>query len=611
MTADRRRWATTVAPLAACALLLSGCASMPSGGKVNRVDSSQRAEGESRVRVFGVSPQKDETPQEIVRGFLEATTSDEPRFSTAKEYLTEHAAKKWDPFASTTVLTGGPSAHAASGVAGERDGYTVEIAGTRTALVNEWQSYGPAAGAYNANVHLTKLKEGWRIDKLPDGLVLGESDFERIYRSVDVYYYAQLGPDAGSVSGGRDVLVADPVYLRGRIDPVKETVQALIEGPTVWLDPVVESAFPEGTKLAGGREQHLSLDDSGALRVRLNAKGAGADREQCARMAAQLFHSVQSQASAKVSGVELSGPDGEARCDLSREGAESFEPGRLDGRAAEQYFVDSKHRVASLTGVSEKGKVVEGPLGSGAVQLGSVAVSRDERQGAAVSLDGRALYTASLAGGGADPEPPVLLSAAKREQDRLTAPSWDGLGDLWVADRDPEKPRLLRLRGGTEKPEEIEVPALGKDERIESLRVSSDGVRVAMRVRETDGRSSLQLGRVERHGSRENPSVTVAALRPVAPQLEDVVAASWSGDSELVVVGRESQSVQQLQYVGTDGSTTNQPTLPGINDVTGVASAEDEAKPLLAESEYGIVRLPPDANWRTLPDPGTSPVYPG
>lgn len=609
MSTDRR-WAAIGALLAACAVLLSGCASMPGDGKVNRVDSSHRAEGESRVRVFGVSPQKGEGPQEIVRGFLEATTSDEPRFSTAKEYLTQETADTWDPFASTTVVTGGPSADTARGDPGDENGYTVEIAGTRTALVDGGHAYDPDKGAYNARFHLTRLKEGWRIDQLPDGLVLGESDFERIYRSVDVYYYAQLGSDAGSVSGGKDVLVADPVYLRGRIDPVTETVKALLQGPTTWVGPVVESAFPRGAALAGDGRQHVSLDDSGALKVRLNAKGADVGRAQCVRMAAQLLHSVQSQASSKVSGVELANSNGDARCELSREGAESFEPGRLNGRAYEQYFIDSEHRVASLIGASEKGKVVEGPLGSGEVEMGSVAVSRDERQGAAVSLNGRSLYAASLASG-AELEAPVLLSKAKKEQDRLTAPSWDGLGDLWVADRDPDNPRLLRLRGGKEKPEEIDVPGVGKHERIESLRVSSDGVRIAMRVKEPDGRSSLKLGRIEREGSREKPAVTVAALRPVAPQLEDVVAASWSGDSELVVVGRESQSVQQLQYVGTDGSTTNQPTLPGINDVSGVAASEDESKPLLAESEYGIVRLPPDANWRTLPDPGTAPVYPG
>ncbi|WP_329812639.1 LpqB family beta-propeller domain-containing protein, partial [Streptomyces sp. GSL17-113] len=88
-----------------------------------------------------------------------------------------------------------------------------------------------------------------------------------------------------------------------------------------------------------------------------------------------------------------------------------------------------------------------------------------------------------------------------RENDRLTAPSWDGLGDLWVADRDPDNPRLLRLRGGKERPDEVRVPDLDKGERIESLRISSDGVRIALLVRERDGHTSLQLGRVVRRGT--------------------------------------------------------------------------------------------------------------
>ncbi len=141
--------------------------------------------------------------------------------------------------------------------------------------------------------------------------------------------------------------------------------------------------------------------------------------------------------------------------------------------------------------------------------------------------------------------------------------------------------------------------------------MSSDGVRIALRIREPDGTRSLQLGRVERTGGSDAPRISVQALRSVAPQLTDVEAVSWAGVSQLVVVGRASDSVQQLQYVGTDGSTTNRPTLPGINDVTSVAASEDESKPLLAESEYGVFRLPPDADWKTIAAHGSAPVYPG
>lgn len=606
----RRRVRTIGCQLALFGLLLSGCATMPDDGSVDRVDSSHRADPDSQVRVFGVSPQKGERPQQIVRGFLEATTSEEADFSTAREYLTKQAARGWDPSAHTTVLSGGPSPDSSrrSG-AGPGGGATVDVSGKRVAEVDGRHAYSPAKGAYDKVFHLSRDDEGeWRIDRLPSGLALGKSDFQRIYRPINNYYYAKLRSDSASVNNGKQVLVADPVYLRRRIDPVTATVSALLSGPTKWLDPVVDSAFPRGTRLASG--QHLSLDDSGALSVKLNARGARVGTSRCRMMAQQLLHSVQDQASAKVSEVQLRAPDGSEVCKRTREQAEPFEPGRLNGRQDKQYFIDGEHRVADFAGDSDKGRPVPGALGGGDVEMGAVAVDRGEREAASVSRGRRSLYVARLSRN-SELGPPLLSTKGKHGDEGLSTPSWDGLGDLWVADRDPDDARLLRSRGGREKPKEVAVPELGKGQRIESVRVASDGVRIALRIRKHDGSRTLQLGRVERSGSAHHPKVSVTGLRPVAPQFEDVVAASWAGGSRLVVVGREAGGVQQLQYMETDGSAPNQPTLPGINDVTSVAASEDESKPLLAESEDGIVRLPPDANWRRLTDAGSGPVYPG
>ncbi|MEU7317693.1 LpqB family beta-propeller domain-containing protein [Streptomyces sp. NPDC007083] len=609
-SAARRHRALIV--LASCGALLAGCASMPDGGKVKHVSSSHRSGMDSQVRVYSVSPQKGEAPTQIVRGFLEATTSDEATFRTAREYMTPAMARRWKPFASTTVLSDAPGAvKAPPESTAVKGGYSVQVSGDRMAEVDGKHAYSPSGGKYSEVFRLTKVKGEWRIDEMPDGLVLGESDFQRIYRPINTYYYAQLGPDADSITDGQNVLVADPVYLRRRIDPVTETVSALLQGPSGWLDPVVDSSFPRGSRLARG--QHLSLDDSGVLRLRLNARAAEAGGKRCARMAAQVLYSVQDQASAKVGKVELAGPKDRQLCSRTREQVAAYQPGRLNGSAKRAYFIDGKHRVASIKNKSTSARPVEGPLGSGQVEMGAVAVNRIESEGAAVSRGRRALYVASLEGSSATTAlgDPVLTSAAKQEKDRLTAPSWDGLGDLWVADRDPDAPRLLRLRSGKEQPDEVRVPDLGEDERIESLRVASDGVRILLRVRDGEGHASLQLGRVVRGGTAENSRVTVEQLRPVAPQLVDVSAASWAGGSRLVVVGRESGSVQQLQYMETDGSVSDQPTLPGITDVTGVAASEDESKPLLADSEEGIVRLPPDANWRMLTENGSAPAYPG
>ncbi|MDK1476924.1 LpqB family beta-propeller domain-containing protein [Streptomyces sp. 549] len=609
MRAERRGG---VAVLTACALLLSGCASIPSDGEVKRIESPQRAEADSQVRVFGVSPQKGQQPPQIVRGFLEATTSDEANFDTARKYLTEEESRRWDPFASTTVVAGGPDVPS-DGVRADRDGqgFSIEVTGTQVAAVDVKNAYTPAEGTYRQVFHLTRAKNEWRIDRLPDGLVMGEADFQRIYRSVNTYYFANLGPEAAAVPSGRNVLVADPVYLRRRIDPVTETVSSLLDGPTDWLSPVVSTSFPAGVRLAPG--QRLALDESGGLEVRLTAgRGGGrvnVDERQCVRMAAQLLHTVDQQSSSRVQRVALADRQGRTLCEQSDEEAQVYSPGLLNGQATHQYFVDAAHRLVALQEQQDTAVPVRGPFGQGEVPFRSVAVSRDEGMGAGVSLDGRSLYVDPLS---ADVQfdAPVLTSAGAKERDRLTAPSWDGLGDLWVADRNPGQSRLLRLRGGRGDAEEVEVPGLGSG-RIESLHMSADGTRIALLVT-ADDLTTLQLGRVERENDAGGePVVKVTGLRPVAPLLENVVAASWAGGSRMVVVGKESGGVQQLRVISTDGSAGTPPKLPGVNNVKGIAASEDEEKPLLADSEEGIVRLPRDADWQEVTKKGSAPVYPG
>ncbi|MFH0244112.1 LpqB family beta-propeller domain-containing protein [Streptomyces sp. HK10] len=604
----------SAAALGALVLLLAGCASMPSEGEVRRVDPPSRSDTDSQARVFGVSPRKDAQPGQIVRGFLEATTSDEPEFATAREYLTGRAARGWDPFARTTVLDVAPTVLASGrSSTGEEGGTVLEVTGPTVALVDSEHAHQPSDGTYRETFHLVRVGGEWRIDRLPDGLVVAEADFERNYESVNTYHYADLGPGAGAVTRGEDVLVADPVYVRERIDPLTEAVEALLDGPTGWLAPVVGSAFPEGTRLADGTR--LSPNDSGTLTVPLVVRdGKGRERPlrvgsaQCDRMAAQVLHTVDGQVSARTSRVRLTRAGGGAElCSLTPDEAEAYAPGRLGGDGG-QYFVDDRDRLAVVLGDGDRTAPVGGPFGTGRVRMGAVSVSRDEKRGAGVSLDGRSLFVAPLTAdtGFGDP---VVISGAQRERDGLTAPSWDGLGDLWVADRDPDRSRLLWLRGGQEEAREVEVAGLGRG-RIEALRVSSDGVRMALLVSEGD-RTTLRLGRIEREETDGgDPKATVEGLRPIAPRMEEVLDASWAGDSRLVVVGRESKGVQQLRYTATDGSSAGPSTLPGLNGVTGVAASENGEKPLLADTGEGIARLE-RAEWELVTDKGSMPVYPG
>ncbi|GGT15077.1 LpqB family beta-propeller domain-containing protein [Streptomyces chromofuscus] len=588
-------------------VLLTGCASMPDSGDLRGVESTPRQE--TQVRVFPMPPREDAPPSEIVQGFLEALTSDDPRYATAKQYLTSAAAKTWQPELSTTVLADGPDTQAGSG-GSRQDGldFSFTLTGTKVALVDAQQSYTPTDGSYSRQVHLARNKKSgqWRIDELPQGVVMGQSDFQRNYMSVNKYYFAS---DSAVEASSHPAAVADPVYVRRRVDPMTQMVRSLLNGPTTWLGPVVRSSFPTGTALKKGVGT-LTPDDRNRLTVPLNDKAARVGPAKCNEMAAQLLFTLQNLSPA-VDEIELQA-GGAQLCVLTEDGAATVAAHGSARRADYLYFVDGEHRLVRIPAGSRSAKAepVPGELGEGARALRSAAVSRDEHTAAGVALDGKALYVGSLTSGGSLGEP-VVSSAGRTEKDRLTTPSWDARGDLWVADRNPDQPRLLMLPEGKEAPVEVRVPGL--DGRIQSVRVAADGVRIALVV-EKDGKQSLQVGRIERGGEdpvTRQPGVSVLELRSAAPQFEEVTTMSWAGDGRLVAVGREEGGVQQMRYVQVDGSVPEVPAPDALTGVKEIASSESDRMPLVAYSVDGIVQLPDGAQWQTVVKDGSAPVYPG
>jgi hypothetical protein len=583
---------------------------MPDSGDLRGVESTPRQD--TQVRVFAMPPHEDASSSEIVSGFLEALTSDDPNYEIARKYLTKEASDNWRPLLSTMVLADGPAAQGDRvGGREETDSLSYTLSGTKVATVDAQQSYAPASGDYSESMHLTRDKKTkqWRIDVPPRGVVMGKSDFQRNYMSVDKYYFATnttLGTSPHTAA------VADPVYVRRNVDPMTQTVRSLLKGPTSWLNPVVRSSFPTGTALKDVTT--LAPDDQNRLTVPLNDKAARVGLTKCNEMAAQLLFTLQNL-TPTVDEVELRA-GGRQLCALTENSAAGVAVRGSVERADYLYFLDVKHRLVRLAAATSDTKPdpVPGALGEGDTQLESVAVSRDEDMAAGVGLEGRNLYVGALVSGGQLGEP-ELTSAGRTADERLSAPSWDAQGDLWVADRDPANSRLLLLKEGVGDPVVVKTPP-GLEGRIESVRVAADGVRIALVVKEGD-KSSLLIGRIER-GERsqdgksgEGASVSVHELRSATPTLEEVTAMSWAGDSRLVVVGREHGGVQTMRYVQVDGSTPEGPAPAALSGVKEITASEDARLPLVGYSEDGIVRLPAGAQWQKVVTDGTAPVYPG
>lgn len=607
----RSRWRTPrtlrTCAFGAAGLLLAGCASMPDHGEIRPVEASQGVD--SQVRVFGVPPADRASPQEIVDGFLEAMTSDDPQLQTARKYLTDEAANNWKPGAAVTVLSSGLDRFS---VQGEKDPMAprFKVAGKMLATVDERSAYQPETGdrRYEEFLQLTQDKnKQWRIATPPSSLVLSESDFQRIYMPVNKYYFA----------GG--TLVADPVYVRqrndpdSRMDPTTQTVTSLLAGPSKWLGPVVTSSFPTGTQLSEGTKS-LSYDGQNTLRVPLNSKANDVAQPQCQRMATQLLYTVKDLTGSRVDRVELIHSDGKSSlCGVSEAAAAVIANRPLS--PGHQYYVDEEDRLQRLSldpnreEQQDPPTPVPGPLsGNPAFKVGSAAIAYDEKRAAVVSEDGHGLHVVNLTTAGQMPQPVLTGKGAKPYG--LTTPTWDAAGDLWVADPDPQNAALWRLPGGTGTPERVEVSGLDGG-RITGLKASPDGVRMALLV-QRESRNYLYTGRIERPDAKGDVSaVSVRELRPAAPQLADVTALSWAPRGRLLVVGRESGGIVQARYMLADGSMVGA-GLPGAAGLVAVTASEDEKKPVVASSlEDGIVWLPPGAQWRTVVAGGRAPIYPG
>ncbi|WP_147409116.1 LpqB family beta-propeller domain-containing protein [Kitasatospora xanthocidica] len=572
------------------ALVASGCAAMPDSGGITRVELSQgSADKDLQARVYPVAPARGAKPRELLNGFLDAVTADEG-YDTARKYLTESAAATWNPDAGTKVLsaTGIP---VGQDVTDADTTASLQVSGQLVAGVDERHSYARVAGQNNDSSDFTfvRQKDGeWRIDRLAPGVIMNETNFRNSFRQVERFFYT--APDPSSVvsgSAGQEVLLADPVYLRRRIDPLTSAVRALVDGPSVWLSPVVRTAFPAGTTV-----DKVSIDDNRVAHVQLGKADTG-EPMACRRMATQLFYTVADQGKGQITRLELKGPHGS--CTAARGDSPSTGPGALAGSTTATQYYQRADGALVATDEVRPGDPVRGVLGKPQSNtkppLGAFAVSRTGSQAAAISEDGHQVWSVPLSDSAVAMGEPVLTSPAKGgdKEDGFASPTWDGRGDLWVVDRNKQAPRVVMVRGA----KSYTVPVEGlTGQTVQALKISSDGVRVAV-VARTPGSAvrSLWFGLVVHDGTPQAPTVKITALHRAAPTLTDVASVSWAETDQLLVLGKEADRTQQLYFISTDGSQSTETQLQSAESMLTVSASESrgdsltQTPPVLAMGE--------------------------
>lgn len=628
---------------------VAGCVGMPSNGPAAEFTATPQTTQQQNNFTGPLAPSgptPNETPSEVVTGFLLASPSYPTYSRAAGEYLTGAAARTWNP-SSVTVYSTFNTAGQGTMVPAVPHGAPrawVDITVNVQAVLSGPGQYISAPPQDQPQTMppfaLVKVDGQWRIQNPPQLRMVSGEDFSHYYKAQDLYFFDQ--PDAN--------LVPDSVFVPLGVSPqtlATNLVSALLAKPTTqWLAGAADSEFPLGTKVVG---QGVIIDGATAT-VDLGGAAASASAGTRVLMAAQLVWTLtgspDSPSSVQSVVLEIDGKqfvpspppcgNGPTPSSFQTQAAYRCYNPYLPASAS-FYYVDQQQSWSRCGAVSAAQNGFIGPAiplvgrtdafsasrcGGRNVSVTSPATPPAQPRSlpalsmAAVSPDGKflaivspgqdALYVGSLAGNAVSfPATPRVKAAG------ITAISWGTGDDLWVAQNGSifEVPassageRLARFSGGY----------------VSDLSVAPDGVRIAVIVSGNETGPELKIAAINPNSQQTTTGqLTAPSLRPSigvdnvplgGVNVTDPMALTWYGADNLVVLNQAS-SGNALWEVPVDGqSAQGLITPPGTISITADSSANVLVAGLTGTRLAVSTAL--EGPWQTLAEQGQNPTYSG
>lgn len=591
----RRRGARTwtAGVLGVVLLAVSGCATIPTEGPVVAGQPVGDPFGDD-VRALVSGPTAGQTPGGIVTGFLAAAQGAADDYEVARTFLTSEAASNWRPAAQTVVYRGGrpevsvlDSGQEVPGGGEEVQGDTVtaRLSVEVVAAVDDRGRYLQQPNDTSRDLELTLQRAGdqWRISGVDDLALLSQDDFAAAFRNYPVHF---LDPT-------RAYLVPEVRWFPYGRSTATRLVRELLAGPSDWLAPAVETAFPSGTALAPPAAV-VVRDNAGVVDLTEHALEAG--DADLALMRAQLESTVQpllgvNRIEIRVDGGQLDDtPDVAApRLDPDVPGTAVLVQGgslvQLDNRTVEPVT-----DLPDLSGLDVSHPGVA-PPGVGPPTGGPYAVLTRERSELRL-----------IERGTEDVPDPVVVGSD------LSAPSIDWRGWAWTSARANAGFVSAVPLDGTAR--QVETPWL-TNRQVTSLRVSRDGARVVVASTDQAGVGHLDLAGVVRDRNGAPQRLVPQEQQAQALDLTVVEEVAWVDQDEVVVLGRTASETDLRVWVLTLSGPVTAPLAP-LAGVTTLACAKGERTVLAAAGSSGIWALAGSA-WVQLPDlaGAREPAFPG
>ncbi len=570
----------SLAAVAGCALL-AGCVSMPTDGPVRESKVSAATDDVPGISFDPRPPRAGESAVDIVEGFLEAMKATPISMTVARQFLSGEAADLWAP--EQQVITyaepGNPSGEA-----------TVRVPLTDVNLYDDRGAWQRTQASRVLQVGLVQEDGEWRIDSLPDALIVPDSWFDDWYQRSSLHYFDPTS----------QALVAEPVFVPRGEPFASSLVRGLVTQPPPELQDVVRTYFPAGTR------DGLSVPiASGIAAVSLSGDPDAVDEETGSRMLAQLASTLGQEQQVRaitlsVGGRAINPPEGSTRGNL--DAGEPYDP---DGQrpVTDLYALDEGRVVSGTLGAFED---TLGPLGDEGTDQRSIGVSISASHVAGVSAGGTELYLAPTEAPNGDVTTPVTGAVD------LAAPHWDYRDRVWVLDRNGGRARVVVVVDGSA--DRVDVPGItGLD--VRELLVSRDGTRLVAVVRGAKADQAVTT-RI-----RHDTGGAVLGFTPVrtlplpeegSPRIRDI---GWRSPTSVSVLRRINDDLSQVRTVSVDGApgdvVTGGSTTPR-GRVRALVSAPVAGSEVFAVGRAVVANLTrPERVLPALPDGLTALTYVG
>jgi hypothetical protein len=581
-----------LAALLTLVVVVAGCAGVPSSSAPQAIGTVDRPAPPSLPK-----PTPGMDPDVLLREFLKATADPANRHLAARQFLTESASRAWDDAGSARLIdrvvfveTRGP------------DRVSVSMRADILGSLSDMGVFETGEGALpDGPIELVKTSDGWRIDRLPNGIFLDWQQFQQTYKRNTLYFADPTGTTV--VPDPRYVAVSDPDQL------ATELISKLIAGPRPEMTNTVRNLLGEPLKLRGP----VTRADGGKTGVGRGYGGARVDLENLSTtdphsrqlLAAQIIWTLSRDG---INGPYVISADGAPLDDRFVDGWETSDvaatdPGAAAGAAAGLHALIGGSLV-SLDG--QRAPQVSGSFGQLSNQTAAAVSRNGEAVASVVTLRPGAPDMASTLWVG-----PLGGAAAQSLEARsLSRPSWSLDEAVWVVVDGNNVVRVIQ-EAASGQPARIPVDSTAISTRfpgaISELQLSRDGTRAAMVIE----------GQVILAGVEQTPGGEYALTYPRRLGYglgNTAVSLAWRTGDDIVVSRTDPE--HPVSYVNLDGVNSDGPSRNLLMPVSTVAA---NPSTVYVADQRGVLQLSgsaaeDDLAWsevRPLMTAGALPVLPG